>query len=134
MTEKTPDQVTLSGRCFCGDVRYRVTGAPIWVAHCHCESCRRANSAAFVTYAGFPRDRFQITAGEPGRYSSIPGVERRFCRRCGSQLTYEGARWPTETHIMLCSLDDPGALQPTVHVHTDEQLAWVHLDDGLARR
>jgi hypothetical protein len=24
-------------------------------------------------------------------------------------------------------------LQPTAHVHTDEQLTWLHLADGLPR-
>ena len=114
-------------------MRYRVTGEPIWTAHCHCQSCRRAVSAAFATYAGFLRDRFEILAGEPAVYRSSPGVERRFCRNCGSPLTYEGERWPAETHILVCSLEDPVALEPTAHVHTDEQLAWLHLADGLPR-
>ena len=122
------------GRCLCGAVRYRVTGEPLWAAHCHCESCRRATSAAFATYAGFPRDRFEILAGEPAIYRSSPGVVRRFCRQCGSPITFEGERWPTETHIFVCSLDDPTTLLPTAHVHTDEQLPWVHLGDGLPRK
>jgi len=122
------------GRCFCGDIRYRVTGEPLWVGHCHCESCRRANSAAFVTYAGFPRERFRILAGEPGIFRSSPGVERRFCRRCGSHLTFEGERWPTETHVMICSLENPADLQPAAHFQSAEQLPWVHLGDGLPRR
>jgi hypothetical protein len=125
---------TREGHCLCGKVRYRVTGEPIWTAHCHCESCRRATSAAFATYAGFARDHFEITAGEPGIYRSSPGVERRFCRDCGSPITYEGHRWPTETHIFVCSLEDPASLQPKAHVHTDEQLSWLHLADGLPRR
>ena len=54
-------------------------------------------------------------------------------RDCGSPLTYEGERWPDQTHILVCSLDDPVALQPTAHVHTDEQLTWLHLADGLPR-
>ncbi|HZT21085.1 MAG TPA: GFA family protein [Dongiaceae bacterium] len=128
------DDTMRYGRCFCGDVRYRVIGEPIWVSHCHCESCRRATSAAFASFAGFERGRFEIIAGDPAIHRSSPGVERRFCRRCGSQLTYEGARWPTETHILLCSLEDPGEFTPTAHVHTDEQLPWVHLADGLPRR
>jgi len=78
-------------------------------------------------------ERFEILAGEPAVYRSSPGVERRFCRDCGSPLTYEGERWPDQTHIMVCSLDDPVALQPTAHVHTDEQLTWLHLADGLPR-
>jgi hypothetical protein len=122
------------GRCLCGFVRYRVSGEPLWVAHCHCESCRRATSAAFVTYAGFPRERFALLAGEPGVFQSSPGVERRFCQRCGSPLTYEGERWPTETHILVCSLERPDELQPTAHVYTAEQLPWIHLADDLPRK
>ena len=125
---------TREGHCLCGAARYRVTGEPLWVGHCHCESCRRAASAAFMTFAGFPRQKFTVLAGEPAVYRSSPGVERRFCRNCGSPLTYEGERWPTETHILVCSLDDPGALQPTFHTHTAEQLSWVHLGDGLPRK
>jgi hypothetical protein len=122
------------GRCLCGAVRYRVTGEPLWVAHCHCESCRRATSAAFATYAGFPRESFTFVAGEPGVFQSSPGVERRFCTRCGSPLTYEGERWPTQTHIFVCSLERPGELQPTAHVYTTEQVPWIHLADNLPRR
>jgi len=121
------------GRCLCGAVRYAVKGDPIWVAHCHCESCRRANSAAFATFAGFRRENFRLLAGEPGRYASSPGVWRSFCARCGSPLTYEGERWPDEVHIHLPSLEDPQSLKPKAHVHVAEQLAWVHLADGLPR-
>lgn len=121
------------GRCLCGAVRYAVKGDPIWVAHCHCESCRRANSAAFATFAGFRRENFRLLAGEPGRYASSPGVWRSFCPRCGSPLTYEGERWPDEVHIHLPSLEDPLSLKPKAHVHVAEQLAWVHLADGLPR-
>lgn len=128
------ETVTRDGRCLCGAVRYRVTGEPIWASHCHCESCRRATSAAFATYAGFDRERFEITAGEPAIYRSSPGVERRFCRQCGSPITYESVRWPTETHIFLCGLEDPTSIEPTAHTHTDEQLPWVHLGDSLPRQ
>jgi hypothetical protein len=111
-----------------------VRGEPLWVAHCHCESCRRATSAAFATYAGFRRENFEITAGEPAQYHSSPGVTRRFCPGCGSPLTYEGARWPDEVHILVCSLDDPATFQPTAHVQVNEQLPWLHFADGLPRR
>jgi hypothetical protein len=127
------ETTTRDGHCLCGAVRYRVTGEPIWAAHCHCQSCRRATSAAFASYAGYLRERFEILAGAPAVFRSSPGVERRFCRDCGSPLTYEAERWPDQTHILICSLDDPAAVRPTAHVHTDEQLIWLHLGDGLPR-
>src|SRR5258708_31207668 len=30
-----------SGSCFCGEVKFEVTGAPAAMGYCHCESCRR---------------------------------------------------------------------------------------------
>src|SRR5215469_393202 len=125
------EPVERRGRCLCGAVRYRVTGEPVWVAHCHCDSCRRASSAALVTWAGFRRADFAFTAGEPATYRSSPGVVRRFCPRCGSPLTYESQRWPDEIHVQVCSFDDPAGFQPTAHVYVAEQLPWLHLADGL---
>jgi hypothetical protein len=48
------------GGCFCGAIRYRVPLPPLWVAHCHCSMCRRAQGAAFVTWLGVPGDRFSF--------------------------------------------------------------------------
>ena len=70
------------GRCLCGAVPYVAIGEPLWVAHCHCESCRRATAAPLATYAGYRRDRFAYEAGTPARYQSSPGVTRSFCGRC----------------------------------------------------
>jgi len=105
--------VERSGGCLCGAVRYAVRGKPLWIAHCHCESCRRATSAAFATYAGFRKERFTLTSGKPAHFRSSPGVNRGICRRCGSPLTYEGAHWPSQAHVLVASLDDPAAFRPT---------------------
>src|SRR5207253_10757975 len=47
-----PAEVT--GGCFCGAIRYRVTAVPRDVAHCHCRICRRTTASPFVTWATFP--------------------------------------------------------------------------------
>ena len=31
---------TYQGRCFCGEVQFTVTGEPVAMGYCHCESCR----------------------------------------------------------------------------------------------
>jgi hypothetical protein len=121
------------GRCLCGQVRFVAHGEPKWVAHCHCESCRRATSAAFATYAGYATTAVEWSGEAPGAYESSPGVIRRFCRRCGSPMSFEGKPWPGEIHLFLPSFDNPADLMPKVHVHVEEQVAWVHLADGLPR-
>ncbi len=121
------------GGCLCGAVRYRCTGAPLWVAHCHCESCRRATGGAVVTWAGFARDRVTFTAGWPQRFASSPGVTRSFCSHCGTPLTYEAERCADEVHFAIGTFDRPEALPPTSHVFDAERISWLHLADDLPR-
>ena len=122
-----------AGHCLCGAVRFTARGEPKWVAHCHCESCRRATSAAFATYAGYPADAVTWTAAAPRAYASSPGVTRTFCANCGTPMSFAGERWPGEIHLFATSFDAPDSLVPQVHVYTEEQLSWVHLADGLPR-
>jgi hypothetical protein len=122
-----------AGRCFCGKVRFIAAGAPNWVAHCHCESCRRATSSPMTTYVGYTEDAVRWTGEEPGAYASSPGVVRRFCRSCGAPMSFRSTRWPNEIHLFVASFDDPAGFAPTLHVHAGEQLPWLHLADGLPR-
>ena len=123
--------MTRDGGCFCGAVRYRVSGDPVSVAHCHCVHCRRTSAAAYVTWAEFPATGFAIVKGTPGRYSSRPGVMRMFCRDCGTQLTFESNPGSSTLDITACSLDDPASVTPQHHVWCDRMLPWVRPGDGL---
>ena len=109
MTEPVPER---SGGCLCGAVRFVANGKPLWSAHCYCESCRRATSAALATYAGYPRDQVVFTKQQPATYQSSPGVTRSFCATCGTPMSYESKRWPGEIHLFLCSFDDPVSITP----------------------
>jgi len=100
-------------------------GAPIWVAHCHCESCRRATSAAFASYAGYPVAAVDWLGGPRAIYRSSPIVERGFCRACGSQMSFQSARWPGEVHLLLPSFEDPESLTPGRHIHAGARIGWV---------
>lgn len=122
-----------SGGCLCGAVRYVARGAPLWSAHCHCESCRRATGSAMATYVGYRRNRVTQLGAAPASFASSPGVVRRFCGTCGTPISYEGERWPEEVHLFLCTFDDPESVQPQGHVYTAEQLSWLELADGLPR-
>jgi hypothetical protein len=130
---KTNAAKSTRGRCLCGEIEYAFTGKPIWTAHCHCESCRRATSSAFATYVGVALDQFSYLKGEPVAYASSPGVKRYFCARCGSPIAFIGDRWPGEVHLYAGSLIDPASIEPRGHVHVGEQLPWADLHDDLPR-
>ena len=124
---------TREGGCLCGAVRYRCVGEPLWVAHCHCKSCRRACGSVVLPWAGIASENFEIIKGSPRSHESSKGVRRGFCGNCGTPLTFESERYPGEVHITVGSLDDPEALPPRGHVFTEEQISWLHIEDGLPR-
>jgi hypothetical protein len=115
------------GGCLCGAVRFIAEGAPKWTSYCHCRSCRRHTGAPVAAYAGFESSRVRFTRGMPSCFVSSPGVQRGFCARCGSTLTYEGNRWPNELHLHLGAFDDPSTLAPTSEAFAEEKLSWLRL-------
>jgi hypothetical protein len=117
------------GGCLCGAVRFQVSGPAKWTAYCHCHSCRKHTGAPVSAYAGFERERVQFTAGRMSRHASSPGVSRGFCPTCGSTLTYEGERWPTEMHFHVGAFDAPEDFAPAGHAFAEERLGWLHLDE-----
>lgn len=112
------------GRCACGAVSFKADSKPKFVANCHCADCRKATGAAFSTWVGY-RDEQLSWQGEPAAYASSPGVTRQFCQACGSPLTYQGARWPGETHVLIGAFDQPEAFTPAGDVFVDSALDWV---------
>jgi hypothetical protein len=124
---------TTKGHCFCRALEYEFEGEPLWVAHCHCESCRRATSSAFATYVGVKLDHFRYLKGTPSAFESSPGVQRFFCGVCGSPMAYHGKTWPGEVHLHAGSLADPAHIEPKGHVNVAEQLPWADIHDALPR-
>jgi len=123
-----------SGHCLCGAVRFTCDAPPLWQAHCHCESCRRATAAPFTSFFGMADGQWRWTGVAPVTYGSSPGVWRDFCGRCGTQMAFRSGRAPGECHFYAATLDDPTIFVPTEHDHSAERLPWVHLADGLPDR
>jgi len=123
----------IEGGCLCGAVRYRASGAASQATLCHCNSCRRAAGAPVVAWVTFPIAEFSFTQGAPARHRSSPSVERSFCPRCGTPLSYQHANFPNEIDVTTASLDDPSAFPPADHIWTSERIAWLELGDRLPR-
>jgi hypothetical protein len=122
------------GRCLCGAVRFETHGEPLWVAYCHCESCRRHTGAPVSVYVGFRRSQVEFSPEEPPCFESSPGVRRRFCSRCGTPISYEADDCEGELHLHVSGFDHPENFSPERHVFYSERLAWLHLGDDLPRK
>jgi len=122
---------TYEGGCLCGAVTYRATGPEIIVAYCHCASCRGSAGAAPVAWVTFDLDKFEFTSGSPAEYLSSPPVRRKFCRTCGTALTYEHSARPDHIDVTLATVRDTKALRPVAHVWVSDKPDWVVIADGL---
>ncbi|MDH3351225.1 MAG: GFA family protein [Gammaproteobacteria bacterium] len=120
-----------SGRCFCGDVTFRVTGPVKFACFCHCESCRRASGGVYVPWATFAKDSLIVTSGNIHEHHSSPQVTRSFCSKCGTSLTYEHENRVGQIDISLSSFADPSEFSPSAHIWVSDKLPWVTIDDGL---
>jgi hypothetical protein len=122
--------ITIEGGCFCGAVRFRGTLCPKGICHRHCEDCRRASGASFVTWACFERHNFQITAGVPRQHLKNERV-RSFCEDCGTQLFWLVAENAPFICATVGSFDDPLQVTPQIHIWTEDKLPWIFIGDNL---
>ena len=126
-------QSELTGGCFCGAVRYRVTGDASNAFFCHCESCRRAAAAPYVAWIRITEHDFEVTQGVLAEHHSSPGVIRGFCARCGTGITYQQAQHRPVMDFLLATLDAPERVTPAYHIRTAEKVAWIELNDALPK-
>ena len=129
------DDTAFDGRCACGDVRFRMTAAPLFVHACHCTECRRLTGSAFALNALIEADRVQPLAGKPEPVA-VNGTSGRpqtifRCPRCRVALWshYPGAG-PQVCFVRIGTLDEPGRLEPDIHIYTSSRLPWLTLPQG----
>ena len=123
----------MTGGCHCGAVRYEVSGPPFAADFCHCRDCQKTTGAPVGAWMDFKAENVRWVAGTPTEYASSGKVRRGFCARCGASLSYRSIEHPEYLSLSIASLDDPDAVEPTYHIHTDRRVGWLSIDDGLMK-
>ena len=123
-----------TGKCFCGFVRFEISGPVASPCFCHCNSCRVASGAPYVAWGSFPKSSFQVIAGDLAIHKSSDPVERGFCNRCGSSISYFHEGRPDSIDITLVTLDEADELdelQPKFHIWIANKNPAVIIGDDL---
>ena len=117
----------LSGGCFCGRVRYRVTEPLRAARSCHCSRCRKAFSGAGSAYAEVAPGAFRWEAGEDNltSYEGSPGWGMSFCRTCGTTLC---GTWEGRVHgVTLGSVEGDPGVEIAMHLFVGSKAPWDHI-------
>lgn len=116
--------MNITGKCFCGSVRYQINSPLRDARSCHCSRCRKAFSSQASAYALVDTDQFEWLQGEEllSAYVTDGGFGLKFCSRCGSTLcgTFQG-----RVHgITLGCLNDDPQLRIEKHIFMGSKATW----------
>lgn len=127
------ETVMITGRCQCGEVRYRVRGELKEFCHCHCSICRRLHGAAFVSWGGVARDEFVFQSGQEmlRGYSYSKNSDSFFCTVCGSGLLVDFKPEPHRLYIALGTVDGDVACPDGFHQFVGSKAPWHEICDDL---
>jgi hypothetical protein len=126
----------LEGGCDCGQVRYRLSSAPLVVHCCHCRWCQRETGAAFALNAMIESVRVQSLGVQPFLVhtpsASGRGQQIARCPYCHVAVWshYAGAG-SILSFVRVGTLDNPDLLPPDVQIFTSTKQPWLSLPAGL---
>ena len=112
----------LTGRCFCGEVQFEVTGQPAAMGYCHCESCRTWSAGPVNAFSLWNPENLRITRGAQSiaGYAKTPQSNRKWCSKCGGHLFTDHPHWKLVD--IYAALLPQLKFEPGVHVHYQEKV------------
>jgi hypothetical protein len=120
-----------AGSCFCGEVRFEVSGEPAGMGYCHCDSCRRWSAGPVNAFTLWKPEALKVTHGATsiGTYNKTPISYRKWCKQCGGHVFTEHPVWGL-VDVYAAGIPQL-AFKPGVHVHYQETVLPMH--DGLPK-
>ena len=121
-----------SGACFCGAVEVTVTGDPVGMGYCHCESCRAWSAGPVNAFTLWPSDLVRITKGadKVERFQKTERSIRQWCTVCGGHIMTEHPLWKL-TDVYAAIIPGVG-FKPGIHVNYESTV--LPMKDGLPKQ
>lgn len=115
-------EMLYAGGCQCGAVRFRVEGELSDFSICHCRMCQKAFGAYFAPLVNTRDAKLVWTRGAPKHFRSSNHVQRGFCERCGTPLTYEAS---DGVAVAAGAFDDPERVAPRIQFGVEGKLTFI---------
>ncbi len=112
-----------SAACMCGQVKMRITQAPVMAMACHCTGCQKLTSSAYSLTLMLPAAGFAVIAGEP----VLGGLHRpesphHFCPHCKNWLFTTNIAGGQFVNFRPTMLEDASWFTPFVESNIQEKL------------
>jgi hypothetical protein len=112
-------------------VTIEVTGDPVAMGFCHCNSCRSWSAGPVNAFTLWAPDAVKVVAGSEhlAKYSKTPMSERQYCAKCGGHVM--------TNHPPIGLVDVYAATLPTLKfvpgVHVNYAETVLPMRDGLPK-
>jgi hypothetical protein len=126
MTERT-------GRCLCGQVKFRLTADPIAARICWCKDCQHiaGNGTANMLVSADALHVEGTLTDYVSRADSGHEMHRQFCPSCGTHVMASTPTRPTVRVLRIGNLDDPSSVKPTMNIWTSSAPEWACMSEAM---
>ena len=125
---------SLTGRCICGQVKYRITEKPLFTQACHCKDCKIITGSSYVINSSV-LDNTLIIEGEVSSTEIKAGsgalCKTYFCTKCGTYLYTDYESAVGRMNVRTKTLDESKEFPPQVHIFTKDKDPWLNLKDNV---
>ena len=97
-----------TGRCYCGSLKYEITGQAEAAFQCHCRECQYITGGNPNIVMVFPKNAFRYVEGNPKKFARADletPVTRHFCEELRNG---DGNREPCSSKLNDCKSWDTG--------------------------
>ena len=127
--------MSITGKCYCGDIEFEANGEPFMRGQCHCRECQYLSGGGVNLVLALPEDSFTYTKGSPASFTrdDIEGpVTREFCGRCGTHIVSKAPGLAGAVMIKVGVLDDPSIFgKPDMAIFTCDAQSFHHIPEGI---
>ena len=125
----------LTGRCYCGELKYKVEGDPVTKGNCHCRECQYISGGQPNAFMVMPDAGFEYTQGTPKTFTRSDLEKprtREFCGNCGTHILTRSEFRPGAVVLKVGTLDDPSVFnKPDMAIFTVDKQSFHHLHDDV---
>ena len=125
---------SLTGRCICGQVKYRITEKPLFTQACHCKDCKIITGSSYVINTSV-LDNTLIIEGNISSTELKAGSgatsNAYFCTKCGTYIYTDYESAVGRLNVRTKTLNNSNEYPPQVHIFTKDKDSWLNLKDDV---
>jgi hypothetical protein len=124
----------VTGGCYCGEIRFEVTGPQEAAFQCHCRECQYITGGNANIVVVFAETDFRYTKGVATTFARSDletPVTRHFCSSCGTAIGSRSPSRPNSMIVKVGTLDYPEEYQAKAAIFTCDKQPYHHIPSDI---